>query len=74
MCSIVWLKDGHLLDTNNNPLYYLETQEYKPDLRKNDFESIESTLVSIGFGSSYIYLSTSFTTIYYVILKLNYCQ
>ncbi|XP_049818622.1 hemicentin-1 isoform X3 [Aethina tumida] len=45
MCSIVWLKDGHLLDTNNNPLYYLETQEYKPDLRKNDFESIESTLV-----------------------------
>ncbi|CAH0547572.1 unnamed protein product, partial [Brassicogethes aeneus] len=45
LCSIVWLKDGKHLDTNSNPLYYLSTVLYPPDLQKNDFESIESTLV-----------------------------
>lgn len=47
LCSIKWFKDGRELDTINNPLYFVKTTVYPADLRKNDFQSIESTLVSI---------------------------
>lgn len=47
ICSIVWYKDGHQLDVNRNSLYYIKTAIYPPDVQKNDFESVESTLVNI---------------------------
>lgn len=44
ICYITWYKDGLQLSGNDNPLYYVKTAVYPPDVRKNDFESIESTL------------------------------
>ncbi|KAJ8922096.1 hypothetical protein NQ315_004028 [Exocentrus adspersus] len=44
-CSIVWNKDGNRIDTSNNPLYKVETKKLPPDFRKNDFESVNSTLI-----------------------------
>ncbi|XP_074027941.1 neuromusculin isoform X4 [Leptinotarsa decemlineata] len=44
-CSIVWHKDGVKLDIAHNPLYYVETHFLPPNLQKNDFESINSTLI-----------------------------
>ncbi|RZC32225.1 Ig 3 and/or I-set domain containing protein, partial [Asbolus verrucosus] len=44
-CSVIWFKDGHRLDTENNHLYYVNIKEHPADVNKNDFESIESTLV-----------------------------
>lgn len=46
ICSILWEKDGQPLDLTNNPLYTVKTIVYPADFKKNDFESIESTLVS----------------------------
>lgn len=46
LCSIIWKKNGRIIDFNNNPLYYNKTIKHDPDLQKNIFESIESTLVS----------------------------
>ncbi|KAJ8954752.1 hypothetical protein NQ314_007022, partial [Rhamnusium bicolor] len=43
-CSIIWNKDGSNLDTSNN-LYSVITTPLPPDSRKNDFESINSTLI-----------------------------
>ncbi|XP_025836986.1 hemicentin-2 isoform X4 [Agrilus planipennis] len=45
LCSITWYQDGYKLNSTNNPLYYTKTVTHLPDTRKNDFESIESTLV-----------------------------
>lgn len=47
ICSIVWYKDGMQLDVNRTSLYYVETHIHQPDVQKNDFESVESTLVRI---------------------------
>ncbi|VEN48717.1 unnamed protein product, partial [Callosobruchus maculatus] len=44
-CLIVWKKDGHTLNTSNNPLYYVKTTVHDANLQTNDFESIESTLI-----------------------------
>ncbi|CAH1113208.1 unnamed protein product, partial [Psylliodes chrysocephalus] len=44
-CSIVWHKDGVKLDIVNNPLYTVETHFLKPNPQKNDFESVNSTLI-----------------------------
>lgn len=45
ICSITWYKDNRQIDVNTNPLYYTKTNVLPPDLQKNDFESIQSTLV-----------------------------
>lgn len=45
LCGITWFKDGHKLNLHNNPLYYETKANFPPDLRKNDFESVESTLI-----------------------------
>lgn len=45
MCSVTWFKDGQLLNVDDNLLYYITNKNLPADVRKNDFESIESTLV-----------------------------
>ncbi|XP_044766559.1 uncharacterized protein LOC123322654 isoform X3 [Coccinella septempunctata] len=45
VCSIVWLIDGKPLDKNTSSLYYVRTEIYPSDVKKNDFESVESTLI-----------------------------
>ncbi|XP_050315809.1 uncharacterized protein LOC126750284 isoform X2 [Anthonomus grandis grandis] len=45
LCKIVWKKNGKLIDFDNDPLYYNKTVIHEPDLQKNMFESIESTLI-----------------------------
>lgn len=49
MCNIIWKKNGKVIDFKKNPLYYNKTVIHEPDLQKNIFESVESTLVSLGF-------------------------
>ncbi|XP_057661912.1 titin isoform X3 [Diorhabda carinulata] len=44
-CSIVWYIDTVKLDTTNNHLYTIETHFLPSNLQKNDFESINSTLI-----------------------------
>ncbi|XP_018570714.1 titin, partial [Anoplophora glabripennis] len=44
-CSIIWKKDGIILNTDENSLYSVKTTKLPPDYRKNDFESINSTLI-----------------------------
>ncbi|XP_017883950.1 uncharacterized protein LOC108627282 [Ceratina calcarata] len=45
MCNISWLKDGVPMDFTKTNRYYLSNVYHQPDLRTNDFESIQSTLV-----------------------------
>ncbi|KAH1018820.1 hypothetical protein HUJ05_006512 [Dendroctonus ponderosae] len=45
LCSIIWKRNGRIIDFNNKPLYYNQTIKHDPDLQKNIFESIESTLI-----------------------------
>lgn len=56
ICSITWFKDNRLIDVNANPLYTAKTEILQPDLQKNDFESIKSTLVILKL-TLYIYIS-----------------
>lgn len=49
-CSIKWLKDGKYLETKDNPLFYIIDKIHPADILKNDFESVESTLVSVLFS------------------------
>lgn len=44
LSTIKWFKDGIEIDSRN-PKYYIRTASFGADVRKNDFESIESTLV-----------------------------
>ncbi|XP_076265081.1 neuromusculin isoform X3 [Rhynchophorus ferrugineus] len=46
LCNIIWKKNGRILEFNErNTLYYNKTVIHPPDLQKNIFESIESTLI-----------------------------
>ncbi|XP_030767914.1 hemicentin-1 isoform X2 [Sitophilus oryzae] len=46
LCNIIWKKNGRILEFNErNKLYYNKTVIHPPDLQKNIFESIESTLI-----------------------------
>ncbi|XP_066154008.1 uncharacterized protein nrm [Euwallacea fornicatus] len=45
LCSIIWKKNGRIIDFKKNLLYYNKTVIHEPDLRKNIFESVESTLI-----------------------------
>ncbi|CAG9768077.1 unnamed protein product [Ceutorhynchus assimilis] len=45
LCSIIWKKNGRIIDFRNNPLYYNKTVIHEPDRQKNIFESVESTLI-----------------------------
>lgn len=44
ICSVSWLKDGRPID--NSHRYTVSKVNHNPDLRTNDFESIQSILVS----------------------------
>ncbi|KAI4471623.1 b-cell receptor cd22 [Holotrichia oblita] len=44
ICNISWLKNG-LQIPKNDPQYSFKETTYPPDPKKNDFESIESTLI-----------------------------
>lgn len=46
-CSIIWLKNGHEIPTSD-VMYSTKVTKHPPDLKKNDFESIESMLVSFN--------------------------
>jgi hypothetical protein len=48
LCSIKWFKDGHEINFERNSLYYVVNTTHEADYKKNDFESIESTLVRHG--------------------------
>lgn len=52
LCSVKWLKDGKHLEVKDNPLFYIIDRIHPADLLKNDFESVESTLVRFPFKSS----------------------
>ncbi|GLG96061.1 Protein turtle [Gryllus bimaculatus] len=45
VCSIQWLKNGVLLETGDGTPYNVIDEYRPPNFRKNDFESIRSTLV-----------------------------
>ncbi|KAK9891372.1 hypothetical protein WA026_014616 [Henosepilachna vigintioctopunctata] len=45
ICSIVWYIDGKQLDKTTSSLYYIRTEIHPSNVAKNDFESVESTLV-----------------------------
>ena len=45
ICNISWTRDGSPMDFDNTNLYYQTNVYHLPDQSKNDFESIQSTLV-----------------------------
>ncbi|KAJ8948369.1 hypothetical protein NQ318_019354 [Aromia moschata] len=45
LCSIIWRENGVKIDPENNPRYDIENTILPPNINKNDFESVNSTLV-----------------------------
>ena len=43
LCNVYWLKDGTLI-SDDDDRYTITNREVDPDVAKNDFESVESTL------------------------------
>nr|XP_032524360.1 uncharacterized protein LOC116775581 isoform X1 [Danaus plexippus plexippus]XP_032524361.1 uncharacterized protein LOC116775581 isoform X1 [Danaus plexippus plexippus] len=44
LCSVVWLKDGQIIDPEKTDRYYVEERKIEPQVNRNDFEATESTL------------------------------
>nr|XP_053621027.1 uncharacterized protein LOC128681264 isoform X2 [Plodia interpunctella] len=43
LCTVEWLKDGQVIDKNNDR-YYVESRKIEPQVNRNDFEATQSTL------------------------------
>ncbi|XP_060807894.1 hemicentin-1 [Amyelois transitella] len=43
LCTVEWLKDGQVIDKNDDR-YYVESRKIEPQVNRNDFEATESTL------------------------------
>lgn len=65
LCSIKWLKNDHYLETKDNPLFDIVDTIHPADFLKNDFESIESTLVSLTLQNSPIRNASSTAGVQY---------
>ncbi|XP_050555939.1 hemicentin-1 isoform X6 [Spodoptera frugiperda] len=44
LCSVQWLKDGHVIDPEKTDRYYVVERKIEPQVNRNDFEATESTL------------------------------